>query len=220
MRYMLITISDELKSIVPSFTVGVISYSNINVQQSATEIKLDLKEISSSQQKHDNVTDINGIKEGRSLFKALGIDPSRYRPSSEALLRRIIKGDDLPSIHSAADVNNLFSIKYALPIGIYDQDKLENPLEIRIGKNSDMYEAINNRETNMSGKLLSADSIGPFGSPIVDSKRTMVTIDTKNALQLIYFHLELDETKKDAIMKDLSEYFTFHHGGKASSLII
>lgn len=217
---MLITMNNALKSKLPTFSVGVISYSNINVQQSATEIKLDIKEISSKQQTHANVADINGIKEGRILFKALGIDPSRYRPSSEALLRRVVKGDELPSIHSAADINNLFSMKYALPIGIYDQDKLEYPIEIRIGKNSDSYEAINNREVNMSGKLLSADTLGPFGSPIVDSKRTMVTTDTKNALQFIYFHLELEEEEKQSIIDDMKAYFTFHHGGEASSLIL
>ncbi|RXJ00628.1 hypothetical protein DS745_11220 [Anaerobacillus alkaliphilus] len=217
---MIITIHEELKTLAPNFKVGVISYSNINVHHSSSEIQLDVKAICDRQQLYQNVTDIVGIKEGRQLFKMIGTDPSKYRPSSEALLRRVLKGDPVPSIHSAADVNNLFSIKYAIPIGIYDFDKLSLPIEIRVGDENDLYEAINNRETNMKSKLLSADKIGPFGSPIVDSKRTMVTPETKNALQIIYFHPELPQESLNSITEEIKDYFLLHHGGTGTSTII
>ncbi|MCT8136991.1 hypothetical protein H1D32_04095 [Anaerobacillus sp. CMMVII] len=216
---MLLTIHEELMKLVPTFKAGVISYSNINVQHSSSEIQMQLKEIYSILQSQQ-LTEIPGIKEARQLFKAIGIDPSKYRPSSEALIRRVLKGDQVPSIHSAADVNNLFSLKYGLPIGIYGLDKLSGPIELRVGNENDRYEAINNRQTNMRGKLLSSDTIGPFGSPIVDSKRTMVTLATKQAVQIIYFHLELNENEMKAIMNDVCEYFVMQHGGEANPRIV
>lgn len=217
---MMLTIHNEVKKLIPKFKVGVISYSTINVHESSTEIQLNLKEISSKHQMHHSVTDIRGIKEGRQLFKAIGIDPSKYRPSSEALIRRVLKGEIVPNIHSAADVNNLFSLKYALPIGIYDLDQLREPIDIRIGTESESYEAINNRDTNLKGKVLSADLLGPFGSPIVDSKRSMVTLETRNALQIIYFHLELKEEEMISIMKEMKDFFIHHHGGEATTMMV
>lgn len=214
------TINACVKTLVPKFKVGVISYSNINVQHSATEIQKEINEICTNLKSYSNVTDIQGISEGRRLFKTLGIDPSKYRPSSEALIRRAFKGDGVPTIHSAADINNLFSLKYAIPIGIYDYNKLTFPIEIRLGRDNDEYEGISNRITNMKGKLLCADDTGPFGSPIVDSKRTMVTQSTKNALQVLFFYPDLTDEQKAKIINDVSQVFQFFHGGTVSTFLI
>lgn len=159
------------------------------------------------------LTDVEGIAEWRSCFKQLGIDPSRYRPSSEALLRRLLQGNPFFWINSAVDVNNFFSVLYALPCGIYDQDKLDGDVLCRIGQADDRYEGLNGREVHMEGKLLLSDATSAFGSPIVDSTRSCVTEASRNLMQVIFFHEQLSTAKKDEILGSVGRMFTEINGG-------
>ena len=121
----------------------------------------------------------------RRLFKSVGIDPSRYRPSGEALVRRIIKGQDLYHINNIVDINNLCSIESLFPLGAYDRANIEGDVTIRLGRRDESYEGIG-REISISGKLTSADDRGPFGSPISDSERTKITEESHDILVLLY----------------------------------
>ncbi len=126
------------------------------------------------------------IQDMRQIFKAIGTDPSRYRPSAEALIRRLINGKSIPSINPAVDINNYISVKYKIPIGVYDLDEINPPIEVRIGKEGERYQAINNRIFNLKNKIAAFDRNGGFGSPISDSKRTMTTFRTRNLLVIFY----------------------------------
>lgn len=168
-----------------------------------------------------NVADDLGIKEWRQVFKTLGMDPTRYRPSHEALVRRLKKGQPMPEINSAVDLNNFFSVRHDLPMGLYNRSQLNGEsLEIRMGQEADTYEGINGRELHMRGKLLSADETGAFGSPIVDSKRTMVTEQTMDAIHILYFSPSTPKTDARDIMEQLKTQFLHIHGGDATSLIV
>ena len=126
------------------------------------------------------------IQDMRQIFRAVGTDPSRYRPSAEALIRRLINGKSIPSINPVVDINNYISVKYRIPIGVYDYDEISPPIEIRVGREGESYQAINNRIFNLHKKIAAFDERGGFGSPISDSKRTMTTIRTRNILVLFY----------------------------------
>lgn len=216
-------ITDSIKQHVPNFKMGIITYNNITIDQSPKMLKgryqTYQQELNFSLEEKA-LTDFPGIKEWRETFKSLGIDPSRYRPSQEALYRRIQKGQELPSIHSAVDVNNLASLVYQLPLGIYDLDKIEGNIDIGIGKNEDGYEAINGHYTSMEGKLQSKDQKGSFGSPIVDSLRTMVTEETTNALHVLYLKPSTTKEAATKTIEAIGDMFTFIHGGDMTKELI
>ncbi|HET7522199.1 MAG TPA: phenylalanine--tRNA ligase beta subunit-related protein [Bacillales bacterium] len=215
-------ISAGIYELVPDFKIGVLVYHDITVAESPQmlEGRIDyFQEELALELENKSFADVPGLAEWRKVFKALGTDPSRYRPSAESLYRRVKKGGKLPSIHSVADLNNFFSLKYEIPFGIYDLDKLDGPVEIRIGKEADGYEGINGREMNMKGKLLSADTNGAFGSPIVDSKRTMVTEDTTNALQLVYLRPSADRKRAEPMLEEIGAMFEQIHGGTRKTMI-
>jgi DNA/RNA-binding domain of Phe-tRNA-synthetase-like protein len=217
----MITISPKIKELVPQFKIGTITYHDIAISDSPQMIKGRFQLFLESLKLEDKTAaDYPGVAEYRSVFKKLGIDPSRYRPASEALLRRVLSGKELPPINSGVDVNNFFSIRFAIPIGLYNLDKLEGDVEVRIGDAKDTYEGLNGREMNMEGKLLSADSLGAFGSPIVDSKRTMVDETVANALHIVYLQPSMEESEAREMLESMVKMFTQVNGGTAEIQVI
>lgn len=130
--------------------------------------------------------DIPGVAENRSMFHRLGVDPTKTRPSSEALLRRVLKGQDLPSIHPVVDVCNLASLEHQLPLGLYDRAELRGPVFARLGRKGEGYDGIRKAHVNLTARPLLADDDGAFGAPTSDSARTQVT-DATNALLVIVY---------------------------------
>lgn len=132
------------------------------------------------------------IQQIRLLFRAVGIDPTRYRPSGEALMRRAIKNEPVRSINPLVDINNICSMQSGLPMGCYDLDKLQGEtISVRLGQADEMYQGVA-KSITIAGKLCVADAVGPFGSPISDSARTQVTDETKNCLLVIFGYDQID----------------------------
>lgn len=210
------TVSERL----PRLFLGILHYSGASVSDSPKMLQGRINYfVEGLRLEHDvsKLTEIEGIREWRAAFKQAGIDPSRYRPSSEALLRRLLQGNAFFWINSAVDINNFFSVHHALPFGIYDQDQLVGDVVFRIGRADDIYEGLNGREVNMEGKLLLADENGAFGSPIVDSKRTSVTESSRNLMQVIFFHEQVSAQKQDEILGSVGRMFTEINGGEVTS---
>lgn len=122
----------------------------------------------------------------RELYRRLGKDPSRYRGSPEALLRRARSGKSLYRIHNVVDVINLVSLRTLLPIGLYDASGLRPPLVLRRGAPGEAYDGIGKDQLNLDGLPVLADAAGPFGSPTSDSRRTMVTDATAEVLAVVF----------------------------------
>lgn len=133
-----------------------------------------------------NWGDINGIKGSRACYKAFGIDPGKHRVSSEALIRRIRRGDELYHINNVVDVNNLISIKSGLSVGSYDLEKLKGDIILRRALPGEAYQGIGKELLNMENFLVLCDDEGMFGSSHSDSVRAMVTEETKDILTVIY----------------------------------
>jgi len=117
----------------------------------------------------------------RILYRRFGIDPTKTRPSSEALLRRALRGDPFPRINSLVDVANVMSLLAQSPVGLYDLDRVQGPLTIRVGAVGEGYEGIRKDRVNVGGRLCVADALGPCGNPSSDSARTMITTATERA---------------------------------------
>ena len=126
------------------------------------------------------------VEEVRTMYKRVGIDPTKRRPSSEALLRRVLKGDPLPRINCVVDVCNWCSVEFQLPYGLYDAARIEGDVTLRIGRDGESYPGIRKDEVNVAGRITLADAAGPFGNPTSDSARTMVTTATTRVLLIVF----------------------------------
>ena len=128
----------------------------------------------------------------RTMYKRVGIDPTKRRPSSEALLRRVLKGDALPRINSMVDVCNWCSLEFQLPYGLYDADRIEGDVELRLGHPGESYPGIRKDDVHVGGRITLADAAGAFGNPTSDSARTMVTTGTTRALVVVFAPFETE----------------------------
>jgi len=136
----------------------------------------------------------------RSMYKRVGLDPTKTRPSSEALLRRVRRGDPLPRINSMVDVCNWCSLEFQLPYGLYDATRIEGDVELRIGRPRESYTGIRKDDVHVGGRITLADRLGPFGNPSSDSARTMVTTATTKALLVVFAPREVDLERLTSVL--------------------
>jgi DNA/RNA-binding domain of Phe-tRNA-synthetase-like protein len=122
----------------------------------------------------------------RTMYKRLGIDPTKTRPSNEALLRRVRKGQPLPRVNSLVDVINWCSFELQLPYGLYDRSHIVGPVHLRVGREGEEYSGIRKDVVHVGGRMALVDDKGPFGNPTSDSARTMVTAATTEALVVVF----------------------------------
>ena len=180
-----------------------------SISKSAIEYKKSIKRIIAHIQEHrinENVQEIEymqmieGLEEihieelshlpqieaGRDLYKKLGKAPSKYRLSSEALIRRVLQGKGLYKVNNVVDINNLISLKSKFPAGSYNIKNIYSPISLSIGKEGEHYKGIGKALINISNLPVLTDSIGSFGSPTSDSERAMITDDVNEILLCIY----------------------------------
>lgn len=163
------------------------------------------------------VTDLPGIQEWREVWKSFGANPGRYRHSTEALMRRIAKQNYLAPFHSAVDLNNFFSLQYVIPVGIYDITAIEGDIRLKKGSETTGYEGLNGRFNTLENILTLSDSLGAFGSPYVDSKRTAVTESTTEALQVFFLRPSMPTDEASELTSSAAKMFTDLNGGEAHS---
>jgi len=130
----------------------------------------------------------------RKLFRAAGCDPTRYRPASEALLRRLVKGAELPAIHPLVDVNNCLSAELVVPCCVMKEGSLGSSLVFRAGRAGESYESLRG-PFNAEAKPLLVDEIGPIDTPITGSERVKVQTGTEKAWLVAYL-------PKDVVLVD------------------
>ncbi len=159
--------------------------------------------------------EVPGAAEARALYKALGLDPTKTRPSSEALLRRVLKGEALYRINTLVDAMNLCSLRAQLPFGLYDLDRIEPPVVLRKGAAGETYEGIRKAAVNVDGRPVLADARGAFGNPTSDSARTMVTLQTRSALVTVYAPASFSEARLADVLKDTETTLVRYCGGTA-----
>jgi DNA/RNA-binding domain of Phe-tRNA-synthetase-like protein len=154
----------------------------------------------------------------RTMYKRVGLDPTRRRPSSEALLRRVRKGDPLPRINSMVDVCNWCSLEFQLPYGLYDAARIEGDVVLRLGREGESYPGIRKDEVHVGGRITLADARGPFGNPTSDSARTMVTTDTTRALVIVFAPHEVDAARLRRVLDTTAARMREFTGGTARAL--
>src|SRR4029450_11888072 len=136
----------------------------------------------------------------RTMYKRVGIDPTKTRPSSEALLRRVRKGDTVARINSVVDVCNWCSSECQLPYGLYDAAKIQGDVTLRIGRDGESYPGIRKDDVHVNGRIPLVDAAGPFGNPTSDSARTMVTTETTRGLLVVFAPREVVTARLTHVM--------------------
>jgi DNA/RNA-binding domain of Phe-tRNA-synthetase-like protein len=183
----MITIDKQLKEQAPELCLGVVK---AKVENNPHHPEL-WKEIDKACNRlietyeTSQVNQIPQIQATRQAYKKLGKDPSRYRGSAEALLRRILQKKGLYKVNTVVDINNLVSLESLLPVGTYDLSRLNPPITFRIGREGEKYKGIGKDEINLHQLPIFADELGPFGSPTSDSERSMIQVETKEILMVI-----------------------------------
>jgi DNA/RNA-binding domain of Phe-tRNA-synthetase-like protein len=190
-------IASELRQ---NVQLGVIEIQGVQVRESTEELKklfTGLADEMASRYRDVQPGDIPKVKAVRALFHKTGLDPTRYRPSSESLLRRAVKGKGLFFINSAVDAVNYSSLKSQLPMGLYDAGRIRPPVQFRVAEEGETYQGIGRDMLHLARFPVLADSDGPFGSPVSDSMRSRVTEQTAELLWVTFappeITMELDE---------------------------
>ena len=210
-----ITVSDEILHVCPDFKFAAIRCEIENSPYSS-ELWEEIRLFSAQFVKTHLMTDINkrpAIFSTRQTYKALGKDPNRYRPSPEALCRRIVKGMELYQIDTVVDLINLVSLRSGYSIGGFDAEKIKGSLILGVGRANERFEAIGRGQLNIEGLPVYRDSIGGIGTPTSDEERTKITADTTRLLMIINGYSGekgMQETIDDSV-RLLRQYVNAHH---------
>ena len=185
---MKIIVSEEIESVCPTFVGACVEANVVNTpycQELWDEINT-LGEKYRQTLTTESLKEMSGIAATRKVYRACGKDPSRYRPASEALIRRMLRGKELYQRDTLVDLVNLASIAFGYSIGGFDADKFEgDTLTLGVGKAGEPYEGIGRGMINIEGLPVYRDKTGGVGTPTSDNERTKMSIDTTHLVVLI-----------------------------------
>ena len=183
-----IIVSKEIESVCPNFVGAAVEAQVVNTPYNAAlwdEIHT-LEARFREELTTESLKELSGIAATRSVYKACGKDPSRYRPASEALIRRILQGKELYQRDTLVDLVNLASIAYGYSIGGFDADKfVGDTLTLGIGREGEPYEGIGRGMINIHGLPVYRDAQGGVGTPTSDNERTKMQLSTTHLVVLI-----------------------------------
>lgn len=185
---MKIIVSEEIASVCPGFVGACVDaeVENTSFSQALWDEIHEMEERFRSELTTESLKEQSGIAATRRVYKACGKDPSRYRPASEALIRRMLQGKELYQINTLVDLINLASIAYGYSIGGFDAGKfIGDTLTLGIGREGEPYEGIGRGMINIHGLPVYRDAEGGVGTPTSDHERTKITMDTHHLVVLI-----------------------------------
>ena len=188
MMKMKVIVSEEIEQICPEFVGACVEAEVVN----SPYCEALWKEIEALGDKFrqelttESLKELTSIAATRSVYKACGKDPSRYRPASEALIRRMLQGKELYQRDTLVDLVNLASVAYGYSIGGFDADKfVGDTLTLGIGREGEPYEGIGRGMINIEGLPVYRDAEGGVGTPTSDNERTKMTLQTTHLVVLI-----------------------------------
>ena len=209
----------EINIQLPEVKLGAVEADGVQVAPGNQELPQLLAEVCERKRRDstlESLAEEKSIRDVRAMFRAWGMDPSKYRPSSEALLRRVVQGKGLYRVSNVVDIGNLGSIETGWPLGCYDRSQIRPPIEFRHGASGEKYEGIGKQTWHLQGRPLLADPQGPFGSPISDSTRSMITESARDILVVLYVPAGVPDPSIETAMKRLSERLTLFAGATAT----
>jgi DNA/RNA-binding domain of Phe-tRNA-synthetase-like protein len=210
-----ITIHNSISNVVPNGRLGYLTIQNVVVRGTPPGLSQEFTQLQAEVAKAYNLDILPKhprILSVRNMYKKLDFDPSRYRPASEALVRRVLQKKDLYFVNSAVDVNNYCSIKYLLPFGLYDLDQISSNIVYQRA-NEGSYLNIAGNVVSTENKPFLTDNNGVFGNPTSDARRTAVTLTTRNLLAVVYADECTGTDELQEILDFAGEMFVCYNGG-------
>ena len=156
----------------------------------------------------------------RTMYKRVGLDPTKTRPSNEALLRRVRKDLPFPRINTLVDIINWCSLEFQLPYGLYDRRQIRGGVTLRLGHDGEAYAGIRKDIVHVADRIALVDDEGPFGNPTSDSARTMVTTQTIDALVVVFAPAEIDRSRLPTALDITANRITELGGGREVARLI
>lgn len=209
-----IQIAPEVKGRV---RLGLLTLEGVTVRERDARLDAELEALCRAlRQRYGDGTSsqVPGVAEARSLYKALGLDPTKTRPSNEALLRRALKGEPLYRVNTLVDALNLVSLREQLPFGLYDLDRIQPPLHFRLGRSGEEYEGIRKGMVSAEGRPVLVDEQGPFGNPSADSLRTSITLATRKALVVAFAPATFEADRMTSLLGRTADTLRLACGGR------
>ncbi|MDF2569277.1 MAG: hypothetical protein K0R55_881 [Sporomusa sp.] len=212
---MKISINESISHVVPNCRLGYLTINNVIVRGTPPALSQEFAKLQVEVAKAYNLevlTKVPRVLAVRTMYKKLDFDPSRYRPASEALVRRVLQKKDLYYVNSAVDVNNYCSIKYLLPFGLYDLDQVNGDVVYKRAHEGS-YVNIAGKSVSTDNKPFLTDIDGVFGNPTSDARRTAVTLATRNLLAVVYADESAGNDELKEILDFAAEMFVCYNGG-------
>ena len=183
-----IVVSSEIQAVCPEF-IGACVEANVSNSPYCQPLWDEIDAMGNKYRSTlttESLKQLSGIAATRRVYRACGKDPSRYRPASEALIRRQLTNKSLYQIDTLVDLTNLASIAYGYSIGGFDADKFDgDTLTLGIGRAGEPYEGISRGMINIEGLPVYRDATGGVGTPTSDNERTKITLETTHLVVLI-----------------------------------
>ena len=209
----------EIKIELPDVKLCVVEANSVHVARADAALAQLMDSVCERKQREftvETLAEAEATRAVRAMFRAWAVDPSKYRPSSEALLRRVVQGKGLYRVLNVVDIGNIGSIETGWPYGCYDRSRLYPPIVFREGATSETYEGIGKRTWHLAGRPVLADADGPFGSPISDSTRSMITESATSVLVVIYVPLSAPNAAVDVAVARLTKRLVQFAGAAAT----
>ena len=218
---MQLQLDKQLKTRIAGVTFGMVTIHAVTVRERDAHLWKQVEILSQrlkSEFSLDRLSENEQIAAVRGLQKSFGFDPTRYRPSSESLLRRVLKGQGLYQINTAVDVNNLCSLEFLLPLCSYDLRNVEGQVRVRLGKAGEEYPGIGRQVFQAENKVIIADDSGIMGSTVSDSERTKVSTETTDILLAIYAPSTIEPRIIERYATLAGQRMVEFNGGQASDI--
>lgn len=211
-----IIIDDSIRQILPGCRLGYTVIDSVAIKGTPAALSQEFLQLQTEIDKAYNLellAEVPRIIAVRNMYRKLRFDPGRYRPASEALIRRVLQHKNLYYVNSAVDVNNYCSLKFLLPFGLYDADKLDGDAVYRVAAPG-TYLNIAGHEASTDGKPFLADRQGAFGNPTADARRTAVTLTTRTLLSVVYPDEEVGDGELTDMLAFTADMLIRYNGGR------
>lgn len=216
-----VRIGSEIRERLPQLCVAVVEADAVNSERDDELWQL-IHEEERCLQDHtgESIKLFSGIAATRAAYRTLGKDPSRYRPSNEALCRRIVQGKGLYRINTLVDLCNLASMRFHYSIGGFDRSKIVGDVELGIGRAGEPYEGIGRGSLNIDCLPVYRDALGGIGTPTSDNERTKIGLDTNETIFFVNgFDGDREQTLRcAAFIQQLLRRFARSDGGTVTTL--
>ena len=184
-----ISITQIIRTKIPGLRLGVIEADGIGVRKTSEiadreydQLARYIKEkFSKAPPSTDRI-----VSHVRRMYRRIGWEPTQYRPSSEAMIRRFLKNSGPYRINNIVDLGNIVSTRFHLPMGLYDAATVKGKVQVDVGKEEESYQGISRDHIGAAGKMILRDTEGIFGNPTADSRRTAISEQTRSALVVFF----------------------------------